>query len=59
MTGEMMAARMPPTETAPEMAVRDQPNSPVIGATKTESTATAAPWRAKPARQTQASTTQP
>ena len=36
-----------------------QPNAPVIGTTKTERTATAGPWRANPAKQTQPSTTQP
>jgi hypothetical protein len=54
-----MAARIPPTETAPPIAVLDQPRSRRIGSTKIESTATAAPWRANPAAQTHASTTQP
>ncbi len=58
-SGETKAASSPPPETAPAIAMRDQPNSVVIGTRKIDSTATAGPWRAKPARQTQPSTTQP
>ncbi len=57
--GEMKAASTPPSDTAPDISVRDQPKASVIGTTKTDSTATAGPWRAKPARQMQPSTTQP
>ena len=32
--GDKIAASTPPKETAPEIAVRDQPNSVVIGVTK-------------------------
>jgi hypothetical protein len=46
-------------ETATDIAVRDQPNSAVIGSIKIESVATAGPCRANPAQQTQASTIQP
>ena len=48
-----------PSETAPEMAVRDQPKSVVIGETKTDSVATAPPWRERPAQQVQPRMTQP
>ncbi len=41
--GEASAASTPPKETAPEIAVRDQPNSLLIGSTKIDSVATAAP----------------
>ena len=58
-SGAVSAASAPPSDTAPAISVRDQPNSPVIGTTKIESTATAGPCRAKPARQMQPSTTQP
>ena len=57
--GDTNAASRPPSDTAPAIAVRDQPNASVIGTTNTDSTATAGPWRAKPARQMQPSTTQP
>ena len=57
--GETKAASTPPSDTAPAISMRDQPNASVIGTTKTDSTATAGPWRAKPARQMQPSTTQP
>ena len=57
--GEITAASTPPSDTAPAIAVRDQPNSAVIGTTKIDSVATAGPWRAKPARQRQPNTTQP
>jgi hypothetical protein len=58
-SGDSTAAIKPPSDTAPESAVRDQPKSPVIGVTNTESVATAGPWRAKPAQHTQARTIQP
>ena len=58
-SGDASAAMTPPSETAPESAVRDQPNSVVIGSTKMESVATAGPWRANPAKHTQARITQP
>jgi hypothetical protein len=57
--GEAIAARIPPSDTAPEIAVRDQPNSPVIGATKIDSTATDEACRAKPAQHTQPRMTHP
>ena len=41
--GDNIAARMPASDTAPEMAVRDQPNSDVIGSTKIDNVATAGP----------------
>ncbi len=58
-SGEAKAARIPPSETAPDRAVRDQPKSLLIGSMKIDSVATAGPWREKPAQHTQASTTQP
>ena len=58
-SGEAKAASTPPSDTAPESAVRDQPNSLVIGSTKMESVATAGPCRANPAQHTQARITQP
>ena len=57
--GETTAASTLPSDTAPAISMRDQPNASVIGTTKIDSTATAGPWRAKPARQRQANTTQP
>ena len=57
--GEKIAARMPPSETAPDSAVRDQPNSDVMGSTKIDSVATAGPAREIAAQQTQARITQP
>ena len=42
-SGEINAASTPPSETAPPISVRDQPNSVVIGTTKTDRTATAGP----------------
>jgi len=57
--GDTKAAISPPSDTAPAISMRDQPNASVIGTTKTDSTATAGPCRAKPARQRQPSTTQP
>jgi hypothetical protein len=50
---------IPPSDTAPDSSVRDQPKSLVIGATKIESVATAGPCRAKAAQQAQARITQP
>jgi len=57
--GVVKAARIPPSATAPDISVDDQPNSMVIGATKIVSVATAGPCRAKAAQEAQASTTQP
>ena len=57
--GDVIAASTPPSETAPDSAVRVQPKSWVIGATNIDSVATAPPWRANPAQQAQNSTTQP
>ena len=57
--GDTNAASSPPSDTAPAIEARDQPNASVIGTTNTDSTATAGPCRAKPARQREASTTQP
>jgi hypothetical protein len=54
-----MAANTPPSETAPAIAARDQPNSLVMGTTKIDIVATAGPWRANPVRHRQPSTTQP
>ena len=51
--GEETAARIPPSDTAEETAVKDQPNSDVIGEIKIERGATAGPCLAKPAQQTQ------
>ena len=53
------AANTPPSDTAPDSAVRDQPNSRVSGSTKIDKVATAGPCRAKPAQHKQARTTQP
>ena len=50
---------MPPSDTAPDSAVRDQPSSLVIGSTKIDSVATAGPLRAKPAQHTQPRMIQP
>ncbi len=57
--GETKAASTLPSDTAPAISMRDQPNASVIGTTKTDRTATAGPWRANPARQMQPNTTQP
>ncbi len=57
--GATSAAITPATDTAPDNAVRDQPNSRISGSTKIESVATAGPWRAKPAQHRHARTTQP
>jgi hypothetical protein len=57
--GEMIAARMPPSDTAPDSAVRDQPKSRISGVTKTDKVDTAGPCRANPAQHKTASTTQP
>jgi hypothetical protein len=58
-SGDTNAAMIPPSDTAPESAVRDQPKSLVIGSTKIDSVATAGPLRAKPAQHTQANMIQP
>ena len=42
MNGATNAPSTPPSDTAPEMPVRDQPNSSVIGTMKMDSVATAA-----------------
>ena len=57
--GAASAASRPPSETAPEMAVRDQPKWLVIGSTKMERMATPPPAREKPAQQTPPRITQP
>ena len=57
--GADRAASTPPNDTAPDRAVRDQPKSRVIGATKIDSVATAPPWRENPAQQAQTRMTQP
>jgi hypothetical protein len=59
MKGDASAASSPPSETAPESAVRLQPNSRVSGSTKMESVATAEPWRANPTAQSAPRMTQP
>ena len=59
MVGDKIAASTPPKETAPEIAVRDQPNSVVIGVTKIDNVATAGPCRENPAKQTLINTIQP
>ena len=58
-SGAEIAANTPPKDTAPESAVRDQPNSRVNGSTKIDRVATAGPCRANPAQHKHASTTQP
>ena len=58
-SGETSAPRMPPIDTAPEICVRVQPNSAVIGSMKIDSVATAGPWREKPAAHTQPRMIQP
>ena len=58
-SGAAIAASTPPSDTAPDSAVRDQPNSRVNGSTNTESVATAGPCRANPAQHKHASTTHP
>ena len=60
MSGEATRRQSPRRERQPRTsAVRDQPNSLVIGSTKMESVATAGPCRAKPAEHTHARITQP
>jgi hypothetical protein len=58
-SGESRAAQSPPSEAAPEIAVRDHPNSRLSGSTKTENVAVAPPWRANPAQHRLKRTTQP
>jgi hypothetical protein len=58
-SGAEIAANTPPNDTAPESAVRDQPNSRVNGSTKIDKVATAGPCRANPAQHKHASTIQP
>jgi len=57
--GDIIAARTPPIETAPDIAVLDHSNSSVMGVTKMESVATAGPCRTKPAQHAQNRTTHP
>jgi hypothetical protein len=57
--GAASAASSPPSEAAPEIAVRDQPKLLVIGATKIDRMATPPPAREKPAQQTAPRITQP
>ena len=45
MNGAESAPSNAPTDTAPEIPVRDQPNSPAIGTMKMESVVTEAAWR--------------
>ena len=42
-SGETSAPRIPPSDTAPEISVRDQPKVAVIGSMKIDSVATAGP----------------
>ena len=58
-SGAANAASKPPSDTAPDIAVRDHPNESVIGSTNTDSVATAPPWREKPAQQAQNKMIQP
>ena len=57
--GDNNAASTPPSDTAPDSAVRDQPNWRVIGSTKIDNVATAPPWRENPAQQALSETIQP
>ena len=59
MAGALRAARMPPSDTAPEIFIRDQPSDADIGATKTVRIATAPPVRAKADAMAQPTTTRP
>lgn len=54
-----MAARIPPSDAAPDIAVRDQPKADVMGETNTDKVATAPPWRDSPAQQAHARMTHP
>ena len=58
-SGATRAASTPPSDTAPDSAVRDQPNSRDSGSTKIDNVATAGPCRENPAQHRQASTIQP
>jgi hypothetical protein len=55
----MIAAKSPPAETAPDIAVLDQSNSVTIGVMKIESVATAGPCLTNPAQQAQKRIIQP
>ena len=57
--GATNAPTKPPSETAPEIPVRDHPNSAVIGTKKTDNVATAAACRAIADPITQLTMTQP
>ena len=57
--GATNAPSTAPSDTAPEMPVRDHPNSPVIGTMKMDSVATAAAWRTTLEHIAQATITQP
>ena len=59
MNGATSAPSTAPSDTAPEMPVRDQPNSLVIGTMKIESVATAATWRTTLEHIVQPTMTQP
>ena len=59
MDGALIAARIPPSDTAPENARRDQPSDSDIGVTKTVRIATAPPARTKAALMVQPTTTHP
>ena len=52
MNGDVKAANIPPSDTAPEIIVRDHSSSMVIGVTNIDSVATAGPCLANPAQQT-------
>ena len=49
MNGDVKAANIPPSDTAPEIIVRDHSSSMVIGVTNIDSVATAGPCLANPA----------
>ena len=51
MNGDVKAANIPPSDTAPEIIVRDHSSSMVIGVTNIDSVATAGPCLANPAQQ--------
>ena len=59
MNGDVKAANIPPSDTAPEIIVRDHSSSMVIGVTNIDSVATAGPCLANPAQQTANKTSQP
>ena len=59
MNGARSAPSTPPSDTAPEIPVRDQSNSAVIGTMKMERVATAAVWRTTLEHIVQPTMTQP